>query len=189
MSAGIRMQQRSVPAAELQSYLLSGQHVVIALVDKSILESGLALWSEPSYHPRDPPGYKGRYRHAQRVQKPTNDCMVGKSNVMTTCQSLDGDISLREGRIFAPLHPHHPGKSFLDRGLLLQAITLSSAAMTMRPTTTSCETLTRAPLPWASAPCETACWRLRVEPLAQTKTCSLCSCPSSRAYPANKAQL
>ena len=45
--AGITIDQRSVPLKELQACMLAGSHLIIALVDKRRLCSGL-LWSRPA---------------------------------------------------------------------------------------------------------------------------------------------
>lgn len=52
------MQQRSVPVRELQQLLLSGQYLVIALVDKARLEQGLGH-PPGNLSPSDTDGYKG----------------------------------------------------------------------------------------------------------------------------------
>ena len=62
------MEQRSVPAAELQQYLLDGRHLVIALVDKFRLERGLALWQEPGFSDEDEKGYKGELKPWGRLK-------------------------------------------------------------------------------------------------------------------------
>lgn len=41
---GIEIEQRCVPRQELKEILLSGQHLVIALVDKDLHSLGLPLW-------------------------------------------------------------------------------------------------------------------------------------------------
>ncbi len=45
--AGITIDQRSVPLKELQACMLAGSHLIIALVDKRRLCSGL-MWSRPA---------------------------------------------------------------------------------------------------------------------------------------------
>lgn len=58
-AVGIEMQQRSVSSMELQKLLLGGCHLVIALVDKSTLEQGLALWTDAFLGGEIEDGYKG----------------------------------------------------------------------------------------------------------------------------------
>ena len=52
------MHQRSVPHQELQSLLLDGKHLVIALVDKELHNLGLPLWSDSQLQ-RQGGGFKG----------------------------------------------------------------------------------------------------------------------------------
>ena len=57
---GIIVEQRSVSCAELQDTLLLGQHIVVALVDKNLLNRGIVGWQQHELQPSDL-DYRGMY--------------------------------------------------------------------------------------------------------------------------------